>query len=89
MIKKTLFFIFTLTALATANGQKIKDSTILPNVKSRSELNNPEGMYAIWINKNSHLLNLPYIKGGQIVLQWADIEKGPGLYMIGHCLTHG
>ena len=80
MIKRTLFFIFTLAAFTVVYSQKVDNSTILPNVKPRSELNNLEGMYAIWINKNSYLLNLPYIKGGQIVLQWADIEKGPGVY---------
>ncbi len=29
------------------------------------------GLYAIWYSKDGHLLNLPYIKGGQIVFQWA------------------
>ena len=80
MIKKTLFFIFTLTLFTTVYSQKVDKSAILSGVKARTELKNPEGMYAIWINKNNHLLNLPYITGGQIVLQWADIEKGPGVY---------
>ena len=80
MIKRFLIFVFIFASLATAWGQKQETFAIMPNVEPRPALGNPEGMYAIWINKNTHLLNLPYIKGGQIVLQWADIEKGPGVY---------
>lgn len=38
------------------------------------------GLYAIWYGKNEELLNAPYIVGGQIVVQWADVEPGPGRY---------
>ena len=81
MTTRILFFIFTYLVFAKACAQNNNDNLILPDVKPRLELDdNPKGMYAIWIGKNSHLLDLPYIKGGQIVLQWADIEKGPGVY---------
>ena len=81
MIRKMLFLLITLVMFSTAYGQsRDVEAAIMPNVNPRSELKNPEGMYAIWINKNTHLLNLSYIRGGQIVLQWADIEKSPGVY---------
>ena len=38
------------------------------------------GLYAIWYSKNEHLLHLPYIKGGQIALQWAELEPTEGNY---------
>jgi hypothetical protein len=38
------------------------------------------GLYAIWYTNHPDVLNLPYISGGQIVLQWADIEPAEGHY---------
>jgi len=38
------------------------------------------GLYAIWYGKTEELLKLPYIKGGQIVEQWADVEPKEGGY---------
>lgn len=38
------------------------------------------GLYAIWYRDNDALLNVPYIVGGQIVVQWADVEPQPGRY---------
>jgi hypothetical protein len=39
-----------------------------------------KGLYAIWYSKNEQLLDLPYIKGGQIVFQWAELEPTEGNY---------
>lgn len=47
-----------------------------PNVQPPNE----RGLYAIWYNKNVQLLNLPYIRGGQIAIQWADLEPEKGNY---------
>jgi hypothetical protein len=39
------------------------------------------GLYAIWYSRSADMfLNQPYIVGGQIVLQWADVEPEPGVY---------
>ncbi len=38
------------------------------------------GLYAIWYTRNPDVLNLPYISGGQIVLQWSDIEQNEGQF---------
>lgn len=37
------------------------------------------GLYDIWY-KDDSVLNFPYIKGGQIMLQWADVEPSEGRY---------
>lgn len=80
MTKKTLLFILVLVLLTTAYGQKGQKTELLANVIPHARLGNPAGMYAIWIDKKNELLNLPFINGGQIVLQWSDIEKAPGKY---------
>lgn len=39
------------------------------------------GLYAIWYGEAADLfLNQPYIRGGQIVLQWASVEPRQGSY---------
>jgi hypothetical protein len=38
------------------------------------------GLYAIWYGAKSELLDVPYIVGGQIVVQWIDVEPAPGRY---------
>lgn len=38
------------------------------------------GIYAIWYGKNKDVFDLPYVKGGQITLQWADVEPQQGKY---------
>jgi hypothetical protein len=38
------------------------------------------GLYAIWYRDKFDLLNVPYIIGGQIVVQWSDVEPEPGRY---------
>ena len=39
------------------------------------------GLYAIWAPRN--VLDLPYITGGQVVVQWADLEPAEGRYDFG------
>ena len=39
------------------------------------------GLYAIWYSGNpDKYLSQPYIQGGQIVVQWADVEVARGVY---------
>lgn len=38
------------------------------------------GLYAIWYGHEERLLQLPFISGGQIVLQWAQLEPCAGVY---------
>ncbi len=38
------------------------------------------GLYAIWYGKKEKPFELPYIVGGQIFLQWRDLEKAQGEY---------
>jgi len=38
------------------------------------------GVYAIWYHDHYDYLNVPYIAGGQVVVQWADVDKGEGQY---------
>lgn len=48
--------------------------------QTRTESKNSfAGLYNIWY-KNEDVLNEPLIKGGQIMLQWADVEKSEGQY---------
>jgi hypothetical protein len=38
------------------------------------------GLYAIWYRDKYELLDVPYIVGGQIVVQWHDVEPEAGRY---------
>ncbi|MCX7015061.1 MAG: beta-galactosidase [Candidatus Sumerlaeota bacterium] len=38
------------------------------------------GLYAIWFSNWPEALQLPFIKGGQVVVQWAEVETGQGQY---------
>ncbi len=38
------------------------------------------GLYAIWYKDEKKTLDLPFIKGGQMVFQWGEIDKGNGKY---------
>ena len=38
------------------------------------------GLYAIWFRETQRVFDLPFIRGGQIVLQWADLEPTEGQY---------
>lgn len=38
------------------------------------------GLYAIWYERTPEVMELPYITGGQVVLQWGDLEKAEGQY---------
>ncbi len=39
------------------------------------------GIIAIWYNgQNDPIISQPWIHGGQVMVQWADVDKGPGQY---------
>jgi hypothetical protein len=53
----------------------------LPQLVEAAEPDAKSGLYAIWYSKDTDkYLSQPYIKGGQIVLQWADVEVAKGVY---------
>lgn len=38
------------------------------------------GIYAVWFKKQPQLLELPFVRGGQIALQWGELEPRAGQY---------
>jgi hypothetical protein len=38
------------------------------------------GLYAIWTGQDTKLVELPFIKGGQVLAQWQDVEPAEGHY---------
>ena len=50
--------------------------TPLPNVPRDPR----SGLYAIWYSQNPKLLDLPFIKGGQVMVQWATVEPSDHRY---------
>lgn len=57
----------------------ILSSALAPSVRAADHAPDPDrGLYAIWYKDNS--LTLPFIKGGQIVCQWRDLEPREGVY---------
>lgn len=41
------------------------------------------GMYLLWAENRAdqeELLQLPFVRGGQVTIQWADVERKPGVY---------
>jgi hypothetical protein len=50
------------------------ENPALPSAK------NVSGLYAVWYTKYPEVLNLPYVIGGQLYVQWATIEPEEGMY---------
>lgn len=38
------------------------------------------GIYVIWYGSNQSLLDMPFVVGGQVVLQWKSVEPSEGAY---------
>jgi hypothetical protein len=36
------------------------------------------GVYAIWYGKDASLFDLPFVRGGQAIAQWREVEPSPG-----------
>lgn len=70
MKKRGMLYIIFLLLTHTAFAQAEPDVVPPP----------ARGVYAVWYNKNKDVLNLPYIKGGQVLVQWADAEPVKGQY---------
>lgn len=68
-----MFILMLQVSLAMSNS---------PVPASQKTARKPAGLYAIWYNKAQAdlFLGQPYIRGGQIVLQWADVEPEQGKY---------
>jgi hypothetical protein len=68
-IKKILFVAFSNVLFFSVQivAQNVKPSDV-------------RGMYAIWYGEDTSMLSLPFIRGGQIVVQWADLEPAEGKF---------
>jgi hypothetical protein len=57
--------------------------TGLSSLQSAVEMSQHRGLYALWYQRKpyrEHIFELPYISGGQLVLEWSDIHTGPGQF---------
>ncbi len=62
-----------LTLLAASSGSVASGDT--PNERAPDP---NRGLYAIWAKPQQQ--NLPFLKGGQICLQWKEVQPGPDRY---------
>jgi hypothetical protein len=69
--RKILLCLFCVLSLSLSSNHSTTIPGNLP-VENR-------GIYAIWYNNNT-VFSLPMIVGGQIVVQWGDIEKSKNVY---------
>lgn len=75
-MKKLYSFAFVMQVLA---GGLCWAQTSAPVSEKAPDPN--RGVYAIWYqNGRDYLLDLPFIKGGQVYAQWGDVEKEEGKY---------
>lgn len=61
---------------STAEGQKQVYATVGSQAEPSPDPN--RGLYAIWAKPEA--LDLPFIKGGQVVVQWRDLQSDEGKY---------
>lgn len=54
--------------------------TFAPSFANSVEPAKDRGLYAIWYNNIPQVLDLPYVSGGQVVVQWSDVEPSEGQY---------
>lgn len=63
------------TQLLSAQNQSPFVNDYISDVRAENS-----GLYAIWYGSQMNLLNLPGIVGGQVVVDWKDVEKSKGVY---------
>lgn len=68
-------FSTTLLALGCLAARAQSEANVAPSPQ--------RGLYAIWYNNDKTLLDMPVIRGGQIIVQWADVEPAQGRYDFG------
>jgi hypothetical protein len=72
-----LFCAFSLIGVNVGIGQSIASETkSLKDVQPDAD----RGVYAIWYEQDKNVLNLPFVYGGQIMLQWADVQPSERVY---------
>jgi hypothetical protein len=71
-----LFDTLTLSCVDSANPEEENPSEN-PAISPRPA---KSGIYAIWYGSKTTVLSLPMIIGGQVVVQWKDVEKSKGTY---------
>ncbi len=65
---------------------KLQETTVKRPVTPPAEETVPpvrgeaEGVYAIWFGKKLDIFDQKWIRGGQITMQWGELETGPGTY---------
>jgi hypothetical protein len=64
----------------TSSYNDIKNGDVLKNIPVRAEWGSPNGLFSIWFGNDEYIFNLPIVVGGQVKLQWADIETTKGNY---------
>lgn len=52
----------------------------IKDVEPNQEWSSPYGFYPIWFGSDYYIFNSPYVVGGQIVVQWADVSPEKGKY---------
>lgn len=63
---------------STANDRS--NGNILDGIPARTEWSKGYGLYPIWFGGDKYIFHSPIASGGQIMLQWNDIEKTKGVY---------
>lgn len=80
---RTAMLILVLSSLCLAQAGNAPATDQAP-AQSSSSIKAPHpdrGVYAIWYQGGrDHLLDLPFIRGGQVFAQWAEIEPDEGEY---------
>jgi len=56
------------------------ETAVLTPVAGSPSRHPSSGVFAIWISNRTYLQDLPYISGGQAVVQWKDVETTHGVY---------
>jgi len=62
--------------------KNLGNDKLLAELISGSRQVSDAGLYAIWVpsDKQAQVHALPYITGGQTVVQWRDVEPAQGVY---------
>jgi hypothetical protein len=72
--------IWTLKQKVESTKADSKNGQILKNIAPRSEWKSSFGFFPIWFGAKDYLFESPLISGGQIMVQWKEIELKKGVY---------
>jgi hypothetical protein len=60
--------------------KQFQNGDILKDIPARTVWNNQFGFFPIWFGAKEYVFNSPLISGGQIMVQWKEIELEKGVY---------